>query len=871
MDYGQYVSYSVAPGSLSSSESATAQQVLSPVAPSNSTLVVVYQPKGEPIGEVENRTLSFQRALNATHIPFVSGSNSVFSSYEVFLSELLSKNVVTGMRETYYNFTSLSSMVYVFPSEVLGNWSRYGYSPGSLAQAESDASAGASRGYDSLFLADLNDTLAADPSASPAQRVQNATASAALSYFFDLYPFLIFPVVNSTGYNVTDYSTDALGPVSSYLSAYSGVHISTQLLDSALVAGNNASEYYFSEYGLLGLPSFISQEHVSPDGSTYLVNVDFNVTDSYRGPGGFYPAQSATPEVRSLAQEYLGGAQVTGEGAVATDTAQASASAGYAFALIFLFLAVAVGLLFRAYIPPILALVIVSLATALGYVAIFITGLAIVRVDYVVTDVLTAVVLGVSTDYLVFILARYREELGAGRPSSEALATATSKAGFAVIVSGLTVAVGLGAISLVSGLQSWGPVLSMTILLTVALETTLVPAALSLVGPRVFAGVSLRGRVQGRSGTRPPPAVERSRFYRAAKFSQRRKLLVVGVVALLALPSAFLWFTLPTTYNINEGLPQGSPSVQALNLVDQKFGSSVIYPVFVAVAFDQNATSGGGGLTAAATSSLEADAKVLLDTPGVKQVFGPTINGSRIQPSSLDSQFVFDRGSDAYFVVFTDYNPYSGQAISVVEHLRQDGQFLVGGLTSSIVDQEHYYTTAFDELEVVILFAIALVLGLAFRSAKYPFIALTGVFVSIAWTTAILYVIVRYVLDQEMVFLVPIVLFVILMSLGNDFAVFIFSRAREEQKALGFDEGLARAMVGSGAVVTALGLILAASLGSLGLVPFGYLEQLGIAFAISLLLDTFVIRTFYFPSMLFLLEPRQLNWARQRRKESVRA
>jgi RND superfamily putative drug exporter len=61
-------------------------------------------------------------------------------------------------------------------------------------------------------------------------------------------------------------------------------------------------------------------------------------------------------------------------------------------------------------------------------------------------------------------------------------------------------------------------------------------------------------------------------------------------------------------------------------------------------------------------------------------------------------------------------------------------------------------------------------------------------------------------------------------------------------------------MVGSGAVVTALGLILAVSLGSLGLVPFGYLEQLGIAFVISLIVDTFVIRIFYFPSMLLVLK-----------------
>ena len=389
----------------------------------------------------------------------------------------------------------------------------------------------------------------------------------------------------------------------------------------------------------------------------------------------------------------------------------------------------------------------------------------------------------------------------------------------------------LGAIALVAGLGTWGPVLAISVLITVALETTLVPAMVSLVGPRVFTigRVRLRGRGRAPPGptvtTRPPPSIEKSTFYRAVKFSERRKFVIVGVIVLLALPSAYLWFNLPTTYNFNEGLPQGATSVQALNTVAQKFGSNVIYPTFVVVNFTQNATASSGRLTTNATAALEADAKVLLGTPGIKQVVGPTINGTNVQPSTTDTAFVFNHGLSAYFVVFTKDDPYSAGAISLVSQLRQDPQFLVGGLTSSIIDLQAYYGAAFSQLEVLILFVIAIVLGLSFKTTKYPFIALTGVFISITWTTAMLYVIANYLLGEQLIFLIPIILYVILMSLGNDFAVFILSRVREEQSAFGYEEGLARAMVGSGAVVTSLGLILAVSLGSLGLVPFGLLEQ----------------------------------------------
>jgi len=96
------------------------------------------------------------------------------------------------------------------------------------------------------------------------------------------------------------------------------------------------------------------------------------------------------------------------------------------------------------------------------------------------------------------------------------------------------------------------------------------------------------------------------------------------------------------------------------------------------------------------------------------------------------------------------------------------------------------------------------------------------------------------------------------MSLGNDFTVFILTRVREEQANLGVRKGLEKAMVGSGTVVTSLGLILAVSLGSLAFVPYGFLQQVGIAFVISLLLDTFVIRTFYFPAMITIFNRKRV-------------
>jgi RND superfamily putative drug exporter len=603
------------------------------------------------------------------------------------------------------------------------------------------------------------------------------------------------------------------------------------------------NETYVKSYGLLGAPSFVTNGYVSKDNSTYLVMVSFNVTESYRTSGDLYPAQNATPMIRNLAQTYLGStAQVTGQGAIAYDSQGLTSSSGYVFGFIFVFLAIAVAVTLVSLVSPIVALLFVSLATALGYVSIYVTGLIFGHVDFTVTYTLTAVILGVSTDYLVFYLSRYREELRRGSSSSEAITEASKRAGFAIAVSGVTVAGGLGALTSVSALTTWGPVLLLSILMTVVMEVTLLPSIVSYIGPRMFLKRTMKPSNSN--------GVTSSKFYRAARFSSKRRYLVVGVILLLAVPSVYFWFNVPTTFNFAEGLPKSLQSVQGLSTITQKFGSDLIYPNFVTVNFTNSILLPNGSLTSAGASALAQYSSSIAAVPGVKEVLGASTAGG----GSAASSFVFNSGHNAYFLVFADLDPYSQQALSLISTLRANPSFLVGGLTSSIIDLQNSSSATYSQLEVLIAIVIAVILAVSFRSLKYPVISLSGVFISITWTTGLLYLISKYLLEEQLIFLIPIVLYIILMSLGNDFTVFIFTRVREEQTKHGFEEGLARGMVGSGTVVTALGLILAVSLGSLGLVPFGFLQQVGIAFVISLVLDTFVIRTFYFPAMIRLLK-----------------
>src|SRR5690606_27453434 len=80
----------------------------------------------------------------------------------------------------------------------------------------------------------------------------------------------------------------------------------------------------------------------------------------------------------------------------------------------------------------------------------------------------------------------------------------------------------------------------------------------------------------------------------------------------------------------------------------------------------------------------------------------------------------------------------------------------------------------------------------------------------------------------------------------------------EEAKHHGTRDGALRAMVATGPVITSAGLILAGTFAALLTVPTATMRVLGLTVALGVLLDTFVVRALFIPSMLAPLGAR--NW-----------
>jgi putative drug exporter of the RND superfamily len=92
----------------------------------------------------------------------------------------------------------------------------------------------------------------------------------------------------------------------------------------------------------------------------------------------------------------------------------------------------------------------------------------------------------------------------------------------------------------------------------------------------------------------------------------------------------------------------------------------------------------------------------------------------------------------------------------------------------------------------------------------------------------------------------------VLLAVGSDYNLLLVSRMKEEVGA-GINTGIIRAMGGTGRVVTAAGLVFAATMASMLVSDLLSLGQLGSTIALGLLFDTLVVRAFMTPSIAALL------------------
>jgi len=229
-----------------------------------------------------------------------------------------------------------------------------------------------------------------------------------------------------------------------------------------------------------------------------------------------------------------------------------------------------------------------------------------------------------------------------------------------------------------------------------------------------------------------------------------------------------------------------------------------------------------------------------------------------------------DRQAARMYIVLDAY-PQSDAALQSIAAARQTVQsstagtvlngseVVIGGTTAELRDVQQVLDSDFNRILIVVLAAIFIVLAFLLRSLVAPLYLLLTVLLSYGTTLGIVTWIFQGLLGQEGIsFLIPIIVFVLLVALGSDYNIFLMSRVREESVGRTTREGARLAAIATGGVITACGIILAGTFGALVITPIRTLMQIGAAVAIGVLIDTFLVRALLVPAVASLVG--RWNW-----------
>ncbi|HXW38147.1 MAG TPA: MMPL family transporter, partial [Acidimicrobiales bacterium] len=442
---------------------------------------------------------------------------------------------------------------------------------------------------------------------------------------------------------------------------------------------------------------------------------------------------------------------------------------------------------------------------------------------------LVVVMFGVGTDYIVFLLFRYREHLAKGEAPAIALRSSIEKVGEVITSAAATVIAAFAALLVASleSLKTLAPGLIVGILLMLLAAMTLVPAILSLLGAHLF----------WPSHPRLPAPSHRTRSERIGDAVARHPAVVLAgwTAALVALACGALGYT--TTYNQLAELPSSTPSQHAYNTMASAFPPGALGPTQVYVVSTSSAP-----LDDADVSALAA---TLAKTTGVAQVAPTTFTPSHGQAS---------------IPVLLNDDPYSLQAIAnvagPVKSAASPGAVpgattYVGGTTSSLVDVRAALRHDMEHVFPLALIIVAVILGLLLRSLVAPLYLLIGVVLTYVATIGVISLVFLKGFGFEgLDFSIPIVVYLFVMAIGTDYNILIAARLRE-----GFVEGLdpreaaRQAVVHGSPAVAAASLILAGTFASLLLTGIQILEEIGLAVALGVLLAANVLSSRIVPTL----------------------
>ncbi|MFI7671961.1 MMPL family transporter [Nocardia sp. NPDC049526] len=450
------------------------------------------------------------------------------------------------------------------------------------------------------------------------------------------------------------------------------------------------------------------------------------------------------------------------------------------------------------------------------------------QIDASVNAILLVVLFGVGTDYILFLMFRYRERLRAGEDPKTAMVSAVTRVGEAITSAAGAVIIAFMALilSTLGMFRALGPALAIAVAVALVAGLTLVPAVVSLLGTKVF-WPSKAWRTEPKG----------ARFAAAGNALGRRPgvFAVISGGVLIAL-GVFAFGFHPTFDLGSSSTSQASESVVYSKELVKDMPAGTTQPSDVLL------RSGGGELT---DEQLNTYRSALGAVPGVGQVAEPKLSA--------------DKTIADFVVTLTDV-PESDAALDTVEGPLRDVAHsaapvgttaAVGGMTSVFVDFQDAMARDYAIVFPVAAVLIMIVLGLLLRSLVAPWYLMASVFLGFAATLGAAVLVFQHIQGESgLMFTLPVIMYLFVVALGTDYNILMVARLREEAHAGNEPKhAAALAVRHTGPTIAAAGVILAGTFASMMLAGNNALSQMGFAISVGIGIAAFVMAMFFTPAL----------------------
>jgi RND superfamily putative drug exporter len=631
----------------------------------------------------------------------------------------------------------------------------------------------------------------------------------------------------------------------------------------------------------------MSQEFMATDNIRVLQRLEQEVA-AVRGASGF-PAGLAT--------------HVTGSAAVGGDMLRSAAESIKNTELYTVLMVLAI--LIVVYRSPLLVAIplltiIVSVAVATGLVA------ALTQLDrwfgwdwwnfriFTTTKIFVVVILfGSGTDFCLFLIARYKEELDKGLDRTAAVGRALEGVGDALVASAMTTIVGLATMFFAEfgKFRNSGPAIGLCLLVTLLACLTLAPALLCAFGRAIFwpFGAREENREQNSLAADGSPLATSARHETmpATRFWDPLARAIVahpGLVLVLSVlvlaPWALQGTRVDVTYDFLSELAPDRPTKVGAQAMRDHFPVGETGPLVVLVH-----TKGGDLDSAEGKAAVHALTRDLY-VPGVQAVRslaepkgdaprGFSIKKAALQTHELTRSLYLSKrpelnGDVARLEVLLKDEPFSWEAMGVLNEIRDvtDGlaadpasywhkaDFLLAGTTSAIHDLREVTRRDHVKIQILVTLAVLAVLLVLLRRPVVCIYLMMSVLFSYYVTLGVSEAFFQYLYGatfEGLDWKVPLFLFVILVAVGQDYNIYLATRVFEEQATHGLFGGLRRAIIRTGGIITSCGVIMAGTFVSMATGSLRGVVELGVALSFGVMLDTFVVRPILVPAFLALL------------------